>query len=138
MEKKNWLTLKTKAGCWHLFLILVAAILVFSFCAQMITTRGGHIKVQKMTIDARGAKLEGDLYYPAGISDEDKLPAVIVVHGGGVNKGHPTEEEITIRAWKDTIPSAPPAASWTRLSSLGRCSLWIRRGLVLPATPWAP
>ena len=43
MEKKNWLTLKTKAGCWHLFLILVAAILVFSFCAQMITTRGGHI-----------------------------------------------------------------------------------------------
>ena len=36
MEKKNWLTLKTKAGCWHLFLILVAAILVFSFCAQMI------------------------------------------------------------------------------------------------------
>ena len=23
MEKKNWLTLKTKAGCWHLFLILV-------------------------------------------------------------------------------------------------------------------
>lgn len=88
MEKKNWLTLKTKAGCWHLFLILVAAILVFSFCAQMITTRGGHIKVQKMTIDARGAKLEGDLYYPAGISDEDKLPAVIVVHGGGVNKGN--------------------------------------------------
>ena len=41
-----------------------------------------------MTIDARGAKLEGDLYYPAGVSDEDKLPAVIVVHGGGVNKGN--------------------------------------------------
>ena len=34
MEKKNWLTLKTKAGCWHLFLILVAAILVFSCCAR--------------------------------------------------------------------------------------------------------
>ena len=43
MEKKNWLTLKTKAGCWHLFLILVAAIPVFSFCAQLITTRGGRI-----------------------------------------------------------------------------------------------
>ena len=88
MEKKNWLTLKTKAGCWHLFLILVAAILVFSFCAQLITTRGGQIKVEKITIDARGAKLEGDLYYPAGVSDEDQLPAVVVVHGGGVNKGN--------------------------------------------------
>ena len=88
MEKEKWLSLKTKAGCWHLFLILVAAILVFNCCAQLITSCGGRIKVQKVVIDARGAKLEGDLYYPDGISDEDKIPAVVVVHGGGVNKGN--------------------------------------------------
>lgn len=41
--EKNRLSLKTKAGCWHLFLILVASIPVFSFCAQLITTRGGRI-----------------------------------------------------------------------------------------------
>lgn len=81
-------SLKTKAGCWRLFLLLLTAIFVFSFCAQLITSAGGRIKVQKITLDARGATLEGDLYYPAGANEHDKLPAVVVVHGGGVNKGN--------------------------------------------------
>lgn len=81
-------SLKTKSGCWRLFLLLLTAIFVFSFCAQLITSAGGRIKVQKITLDARGANLEGDLYYPAGANEHDKLPAVVIVHGGGVNKGN--------------------------------------------------
>ena len=88
MGTEKTFTLKTKAGCWRLFLILLAAILIFSCCAQLITTCGGRIKVEKITIDARGATLEGDLYYPAGITDRQKLPAVIVAHGAGVSKGN--------------------------------------------------
>lgn len=88
MKPCSAFSLKTKAGCWRLFVLLLATIFVFSFCAQLITSAGGSIKVQKITIDARGANLEGDLYYPAGISDQDKIPAIVVVHGGGVNKGN--------------------------------------------------
>lgn len=88
MEKEKFLTLKTKKGCYRLFLILFAAIFIFSFCAQLISTSGGRIKVEKITIDSRGAVLEGDLYYPAGVSDVQKLPAIVVAHGAGVSKGN--------------------------------------------------
>ena len=88
METTKRFTLQTKAGCWRLFLVLLAAILLFSFCAQMVATAGGRIKIEQISIDSRGAVLEADLYYPAGTSDEDKLPAIIVAHGAGVNKGN--------------------------------------------------
>lgn len=81
-------SLKTKSGSWHLFLLLLALILLFSFVAQEITSCGGRVKVEKITLDCRGAVLEGDLYYPAGVNSHQKLPGVIVAHGAGVNKGN--------------------------------------------------
>lgn len=88
MEKEKLFTLKTKKGCWRCFLVIFALIFLFSFVAQLITSCGGRIKVEKITIDSRGATLEGDLYYPAGVSDQYKLPAIVVAHGAGVSKGN--------------------------------------------------
>lgn len=38
-------------------------------------------------IDSRGAELRIDQYVPAGISDSDKLPCILLAHGRGTNKG---------------------------------------------------
>ncbi len=81
MEKR--FSLKTKAGCSRLLAVFIALILVCGFCAQLVQTNGGKVKVESIVIDARGAQLTGELYYPAGTTGEDKMPAVIVNHGGG-------------------------------------------------------
>lgn len=75
--------LKTPEGSKKLICILLIIILVCSFFARLITTQGGEIKCEKVSIDARGATLTAELYYPAGTGDGDNLPAVIVTHGGG-------------------------------------------------------
>lgn len=31
--------------------------------------------------------MDGQLYYPAGTSSQEKLPAVVIAHGGGMNYG---------------------------------------------------
>ena len=80
-------TLKTREGSARLFAIFLALVLVFSFCARLMSTDGGDVKISKVAIDSRGAIIDADLYYPAGTSDRDKLPAVLVAHGGGVEKG---------------------------------------------------
>lgn len=81
------LTLKTKEGCWRLFALFLVLILVFSFAARMVSSAGGKVKISRVTFDSRGAIIDAELYYPSGTSDEDKLPAVIVTHGAGVEKG---------------------------------------------------
>ena len=81
------LSLKTKEGCWRLLAIFLAVILLSSFAARMISSDAGEIKISRVTYDSRGATVDADLYYPAGTSDKDKLPAVLVAHGGGVAKG---------------------------------------------------
>lgn len=86
MEAKGYLSLNTREGCKRWLAILLAVILVTSFIAQMIASQGGSIKISNITIDARGAEMNGDLYYPAGTTDEDKLPAVILAPGAGVVK----------------------------------------------------
>ena len=88
MEKnRSWFTLKTKKGNQRLFALFIVLILVSSMCARFISTEGGKLKVEQVTIDARGAAINGELYYPAGTSTKDKLPAVIVTHGGGCTYG---------------------------------------------------
>lgn len=81
--KKQKLTLKTSQGCGRIMAIFIAIILVCGFCAQLVQTDGGRIKVEPIMLDARGAELNGELYYPAGTTGNDKMPAVIVNHGGG-------------------------------------------------------
>lgn len=68
--------------------VCLAVIFVSSFAAQLISSQGGEIKIEQIQIDARGAVLSADLYYPAGTSDTDRLPAVVVAHGAGVTKGN--------------------------------------------------
>lgn len=80
---KGVFDLNTAGGCKRLLSLLVALVIVLSFFAQLISTDGGRIKVEKIRIDARGATLEGELYYPAGTTDEDKYPAVVIVPGAG-------------------------------------------------------
>lgn len=87
-EKKKLFSLKTKEGCVRLFILCLCAILVFSFLAQCISSNGAKVKIEEISIDARGAILSADLYYPSGTTDEDSLPAIIFAHGAGVTKGN--------------------------------------------------
>lgn len=82
--KKKIFDLSTALGCKRVLAVLVAVILLCSLFAQLISTDGGRIKVEDIAIDARGATLEGELYYPVGTTDEDKYPAVVIVPGAGV------------------------------------------------------
>ncbi len=79
---KNFTT-KTVDGAKRLFVLLVALVLLFSCLAHVFATSFGRVKIEPIHIDARGALLDGELYYPVGTTDEDSLPAVIVTHGAG-------------------------------------------------------
>ena len=81
--KECKLTLTTKEGCGRLLAIFIAVILVSGLCAQFVQTDGGRIKVYPIMLDARGALLRGEIYYPACTTGNEKMPAVIVNHGGG-------------------------------------------------------
>ena len=74
---------KTKEGCSRLLALFIILILLSSFLGQLSQTDGGAIKIESIVLDAQGAELNGELYYPAGTTSNDKLPAVIVNHGGG-------------------------------------------------------
>lgn len=82
----GYLGMDTREGCKRWVAILAAVILLTSFFAALISSDGGKIKIESISIDARGAELTGDLYYPAGTTDEDSYPAVILVPGAGVIK----------------------------------------------------
>ncbi len=83
-NEERKLTLKTVKGCRRLLAISIAIILLFSCFAHLLTTAGGKVKLVRVAIDARGAMMDGELYYPVGTTDEDSLPAVVVTHGAGV------------------------------------------------------
>lgn len=67
-----------------LFLVLL---LLCGLGARLVSTAGVSVKISRVTLDARGGTIDADLYYPMGTSDSDKLPAVLVGHGGGVGNG---------------------------------------------------
>lgn len=83
---KERFSISTREGCLRILAVLLAAILVCSLFAQLISSDGGKIKIESIQIDPRGAELSGDLYYPAGTTDEDNYPAVILAPGAGVTK----------------------------------------------------
>ena len=86
-QSKKPFTLATKRGSVRLLIVFLALLLLCGFAARMVSTAGGTVKISRVTLDARGATLDADLYYPAGTSDENKLPAVLVAHGAGVGNG---------------------------------------------------
>lgn len=85
--KKLFRDLNVKSNCQRLVALFIVIILVSSGMAALISSDFGRTKIEAVHLDVRGGVLEGDLYYPAGVSDKDSLPAVIVMHGGAVNKG---------------------------------------------------
>jgi hypothetical protein len=85
-QRHNPFDLKTAQGCRRLLAMFIAAILLFSFFAALISSDGGKVKISSLTIDSRGAEINIDQYVPAGTSDSDKLPCVLLAHGRGATK----------------------------------------------------
>lgn len=86
MESKKF-SLKTADGCKRLLYLFLALIFVFGLIGAMISSNCGEIKISTLTIDARGAEMRIDQYVPAGVSDSDKLPCILLAHGRGTNRG---------------------------------------------------
>ena len=82
-EKTKFFTFKTREGCFRILALLLAIILASSFCAALISSNFGQVKIEHVTIDMRGGVFDGKLYIPAGTSSDDSLPAVVVCHGRG-------------------------------------------------------
>lgn len=65
-----------------LFAAAICAVLLFSFLAQAVTTRGFKINKSYITVDVRGADIGMELYKPTDVDSSAKLPCVILAHGG--------------------------------------------------------
>lgn len=86
--KRKLFSFTTPDGCKRLLILFLAIVMICSFAARLIASDFGNVKITRVYFDSRGATVEGDLYYPAGTSDSDKLPAVLIAHGGGVTNGN--------------------------------------------------
>lgn len=87
MKKSNGtFSLKTREGCMRLLAICLCGVLLFSFFAALVSSNFGKTKISHLKVDVRGAELDMDLYIPAGTSDSDNLPCVVLAHGRGATK----------------------------------------------------
>lgn len=82
MKKGSFFTFRTLDGSRRLLGLFILLILIFSIAAQAISTKGYKISVSDVTIEVRGADLHFELYKPANVSSADKLPCMIITHGG--------------------------------------------------------
>lgn len=82
MKKSRFFTLKTMEGSRRLLGLFLLLVLAFSLMGQIISTKGYQISVSDVTIEVRGADLHFELYKPASVDSEDKLPCMIITHGG--------------------------------------------------------
>lgn len=84
--KKLKISMDSVVGAKKLLAICLVAMLVFSIIGTCIYTNGGKVKMEELVIDARGAQIAADLYYPVGASDKDSLPCVVIMPGAASNK----------------------------------------------------
>lgn len=82
MKKDSFFTFRTFEGSRRLLGLFLLLIMIFSIAAQAISTRGYKISVSDVVIEVRGADLHFELYKPANVSSADKLPCMIITHGG--------------------------------------------------------
>ncbi|HRX58296.1 MAG TPA: hypothetical protein P5075_05930 [Eubacteriales bacterium] len=75
-------TLKTAAGSWRFLALFLAIVLLCSAVSQLIITQGYKIQISTVTYEVRGAELNFELYKPADASSDNKLPCIILAHGG--------------------------------------------------------
>lgn len=85
MEKK--LSLKTMDGCKRILAICLILVFLGAFFARLIDSDFGNVKIEQYKIDARGATLDGEMFYPAGTNSTDSLPCIISLHGTGCTYG---------------------------------------------------
>lgn len=64
-------------------LLVFAALLLQSAMAQ-----SSEVENESVTIMSDGTRLAGNLWHPKSASNQDKLPAVLLVHGWGGTKAH--------------------------------------------------
>ncbi len=81
MKEKKF-TLKTVKGSWRLFALFLAIVLLCSLVSQLIITQGYKIQISNVTYEVRGAELNFELYKPTNASSAEKLPCIILAHGG--------------------------------------------------------
>lgn len=85
MDKSSWVT---ESGIKKAIAILLAVILLSSAIGCYIQHDGGEVLVKRVKFDARGGVQDADLYYPKFTSSQsEKIPIVILSHGGGCTKG---------------------------------------------------
>ena len=80
-------SLKTREGCKALLALLLVITLVFGFVGILFESDFCKVKSEQISIDYRGGKLTGELFYPWGTNSHDNLPAIIVAHGGANSFG---------------------------------------------------
>lgn len=81
MKTKKF-TLKTVEGSWRCLALFLVIVLLCSAVSQLIITQGYKIQVSTVTYEVRGAELNFELYKPADASSANKLPCIILSHGG--------------------------------------------------------
>ncbi|MHC1692924.1 MAG: hypothetical protein AB9828_07850 [Sphaerochaetaceae bacterium] len=80
--KEKKFTLSTKKGSWRLFALLVAIMLLFALLSNVISTGFYSVQRSRVTFDVRGADVAVEIWRPVNVSSKDKLPAVMLSHGG--------------------------------------------------------
>lgn len=77
-------SIKTAEDCKRMLALMLILIILCSTVAWCFSSAGGRIKIQNVLFNSRGAAISAELYYPYGTSDDDKLPAIVLAHGGGM------------------------------------------------------
>ncbi len=80
--KKGKFNLLTSENAWRVLGVFLVLTLIFAGIAGLTITRGNKIIVKTITLDVRGAALNFEQYEPRNVDSEDKLPAIILFHGG--------------------------------------------------------
>ena len=80
--KEKAFSLKTSKGALHLLLLFVGLIVLFSFLAQIVMTKGYTIEISDIVINVRGADLHFEMYAPANADNNSNYPCIIMTHGG--------------------------------------------------------
>lgn len=96
MKGEKIFTFSTKKGSQRLLVLFIALIVLSSLFARFIQTDFGRIKVEQIALDARGASLTAELYYPAGTTSKDLYPGIVITHGGGCTY-------MTSRIWAEEL-----------------------------------
>lgn len=80
--KEKLFSLKTTKGALRLLALFVGLIVLFSFLAQIVMTRGYKIEISDIVINVRGADLHFEMYAPANADNNSNYPCIIMTHGG--------------------------------------------------------